>query len=273
MHFYTIMAFDPGLHNLGWATLLCDSNADKPYCLGHGVIHIDQAINDIKNLDKHYRQALMLGVISEKVSGLLWQYLPDKIAVEETLLNKNPHSSLILAMARGALLSSVGIYAKECAHKKSAQDTKDKRAMPKKSLNGPIKDKKTIEEWALSQETKTINGTLNSPIITNSMTAAEYRKNLLPKKNKKITMDLMGGVDLMSHKTALSLEGLDTIEIASYHPNTIKKFVSGYGKISKELLAQVLPFFLSNKEFVLSQSRDATDAIAIGLCCCIVAYK
>lgn len=46
--------------------------------------------------------------LHDAVAALIGTYAPDRVAVEEVFLNKNPQSTLKLAQARGAVLAACG---------------------------------------------------------------------------------------------------------------------------------------------------------------------
>ena len=46
--------------------------------------------------------------LHEAIAAVIGQYAPDRAAVEEVFLNKNPQSTLKLAQARGAVLAACG---------------------------------------------------------------------------------------------------------------------------------------------------------------------
>jgi crossover junction endodeoxyribonuclease RuvC len=46
--------------------------------------------------------------LHDAIAALIGTYIPDRVAVEEVFVNKNPQSTLKLAQARGAVLAACG---------------------------------------------------------------------------------------------------------------------------------------------------------------------
>ena len=92
----TLMGIDPGLRTTGWGCI-----QHTP----HGLLFKGAGI-----IKTHPQQteAERLGYLLTHLIDLLTTYAPDGVAVEEIFVNKNPHSSLKLAMARGVALCAPG---------------------------------------------------------------------------------------------------------------------------------------------------------------------
>ncbi len=90
-----VLGLDPGLRHMGWGVI---------DVAGNRLTHVaDGTINTNEKQDLATRLTTLHDGIMEVIR--LWQ--PDEAAVEETLSNKNPSSTLKLGMARGiALLSA-----------------------------------------------------------------------------------------------------------------------------------------------------------------------
>ncbi len=93
-----ILGVDPGLVKTGWG--LIQTHLNRVTYLDHGLIVPN------KNEDIFFR----LGRLHQQLGYIVNQHKPDCVVFEETFVNKNPTSSLKLAMARGALISSVPFY-------------------------------------------------------------------------------------------------------------------------------------------------------------------
>ena len=87
-----VLGIDPGLRRTGWGVIVAEGN--RLSHVAHGVIRTDQRQELAQRL--HY----LLGALSD----LLGRFAPDEVAVEETLANQNPTSTLKLGMARGVAL-------------------------------------------------------------------------------------------------------------------------------------------------------------------------
>jgi crossover junction endodeoxyribonuclease RuvC len=92
-----IIGIDPGLSNVGWA-ILEKRNSDIIY-LTSG------AIKTNPKDDTSIRLATIFSALNEFVR----EYKPDLASLEETFVNTNPRSSLILGQARGVIMASIGL--------------------------------------------------------------------------------------------------------------------------------------------------------------------
>ncbi len=87
-----VLGLDPGLRHTGWGVIEAEGNHLRH--LGNGVVVSDAKADLAQRLLQLHRG------ITEVVEG----YAPDAAAVEVTLANKNPSSTLKLGMARGIAL-------------------------------------------------------------------------------------------------------------------------------------------------------------------------
>ncbi len=93
-----ILGIDPGFRNTGWAVVKLNGNS--PILVGKGVI------SPCVKEDTHLR----LAVLYKELSAIIKEYSPFSVAIEETFVNKNPTSTMLLSQARGVLLSCVGAF-------------------------------------------------------------------------------------------------------------------------------------------------------------------
>ena len=91
-----ILGLDPSLTCTGWG--LVRSDGSRLSHIAHGQVPTDAKAAMAARLD-HLHAA---------ISAVIGQYAPDRAAIEEVFLNKNPQSTLKLAQARGAVLAACG---------------------------------------------------------------------------------------------------------------------------------------------------------------------
>ena len=89
-----IIGIDPGTNVMGYGIL--GINGKKPQLVAMGVIKLSK-------FDDHY---MRLRRIYERVSGLVKQYLPDEMAIEEPFFGKNVQSMLKLGRAQGVAMAA-----------------------------------------------------------------------------------------------------------------------------------------------------------------------
>jgi crossover junction endodeoxyribonuclease RuvC len=82
-------------------------------CTGWGIVRSEGArLSHVANgqvaTDAKAEMAERLHRLHAAISAVIGQYAPDRAAVEEVFLNKNPQSTLKLAQARGAVLAACG---------------------------------------------------------------------------------------------------------------------------------------------------------------------
>ncbi|MDH5723520.1 MAG: crossover junction endodeoxyribonuclease RuvC [Alphaproteobacteria bacterium] len=92
-----ILGIDPGLQKTGWGIIGVNGNALR--YIDSGLIKTDSRQDLCKRL-----AALHFGLIA-----VVDQYKPQLCAIEETFVNKNPHSTLKLGQARGVLMAAAAI--------------------------------------------------------------------------------------------------------------------------------------------------------------------
>ena len=89
-----IIGIDPGTNVMGYGLL--GVKAGKPSAIAMGVLVLNK-------FDDHY---LRLRRISERISGVIEQYLPDEMALEAPFYGKNVQSMLKLGRAQGVAMVS-----------------------------------------------------------------------------------------------------------------------------------------------------------------------
>lgn len=87
-----ILGLDPGLRHTGWGVI--DVNGNRLSFVASGALHTDE-----KQTLSHRLEVLHDGILA-----VIGTWKPDEAAVEETLANKNPASTMKLGMARGIAL-------------------------------------------------------------------------------------------------------------------------------------------------------------------------
>ena len=87
-----IVGLDPGLRRTGWGVIAAAGNELRH--LADGTVASDAAAP----LAERLRQ------IHTGVRDVLARHRPDEAAIEETFVNKNPSSTLLLGQARGAVM-------------------------------------------------------------------------------------------------------------------------------------------------------------------------
>jgi len=87
-----ILGIDPGLRRTGWGVIEAEGN--RLTHLAHGVVATDE------------REPLpaRLTILHQALEAIVAEQAPSAAAVEETLANRNPASTLKLGMARGVAL-------------------------------------------------------------------------------------------------------------------------------------------------------------------------
>ncbi len=91
-----ILGLDPSLACTGWGVIR--SEGSRLAHVAHGEVPTDT------------RAPLpeRLAALQAALAGVIAQHRPDRAAVEEVFVNKNPQSTLKLAQARGAVLAACG---------------------------------------------------------------------------------------------------------------------------------------------------------------------
>lgn len=90
-----ILGVDPGLRRTGWGVITMDG--PRLAWVAHGVI----------NPDPKADLADRLALLAEELRAVVAAHTPDEAAVEETFVNINPKSTLLLGQARGAAMASL----------------------------------------------------------------------------------------------------------------------------------------------------------------------
>lgn len=87
-----VLGLDPGLRNTGWGMIEADGNRLR--AVADGTVRSDARLPLARRLCELF----------EGVVAVIERWRPDEVAVEETFVNKNPHSTLRLGQARGVVL-------------------------------------------------------------------------------------------------------------------------------------------------------------------------
>jgi crossover junction endodeoxyribonuclease RuvC len=112
-HMIRILGVDPGLRHTGWGII--DMDGPRLSWVAHGVIDPDPKAD----------LADRLGMLCEGLRAVIHEHDPMEAAVEETFVNINPKSTLLLGQARGAALATLAAAAKlkvarSCGHQGQA---------------------------------------------------------------------------------------------------------------------------------------------------------
>ena len=91
-----ILGLDPSLSCTGWGLVRAE---------GSRLAHV---ANGQVPTEAKAPMAERLAHLHDAIAAVLAAYAPDRAAVEEVFLNKNPQSTLKLAQARGAVLAACG---------------------------------------------------------------------------------------------------------------------------------------------------------------------
>ncbi len=92
-----LIGLDPGLRRTGWGVIEADAN--RLSHVANGVIGSDAALDLTERLVQ----------LHEALRRVLEVYRPEEAAVEASLVNRNPTSSLKLGVARGVVLLAPGL--------------------------------------------------------------------------------------------------------------------------------------------------------------------
>lgn len=92
-----LIGLDPGLRRTGWGVI--DTDATRLSHVANGVVASDQSLDLTARLVQ----------LHAALKRVLETYQPDQAAVETSLVNRNPTSSLKLGVARGAVLLAPGL--------------------------------------------------------------------------------------------------------------------------------------------------------------------
>jgi crossover junction endodeoxyribonuclease RuvC len=92
-----LIGLDPGLRRTGWGVI--DVDATRLSHVANGTVGSDQSLDLTERLVQ----------LHEALRQVLETYRPAEAAVEASLVNRNPTSSLKLGVARGAILLAPGL--------------------------------------------------------------------------------------------------------------------------------------------------------------------
>jgi len=87
-----VLGIDPGLRATGWGVIVAEGS------------RLSHVANGVIRTDEKQELASRLDYLHAALGDLLRRFAPDEVAVEETLANQNPASTLKLGMARGIAL-------------------------------------------------------------------------------------------------------------------------------------------------------------------------
>ncbi|MDR3425231.1 MAG: crossover junction endodeoxyribonuclease RuvC [Alphaproteobacteria bacterium] len=87
-----ILGIDPGLRHTGWGVIAQQDNRLSFIAAGR------------INPDAGFPMALRLLALAEGLADIVRLYAPDEAAIEETFVNKNARSALLLGQARGSAM-------------------------------------------------------------------------------------------------------------------------------------------------------------------------
>jgi crossover junction endodeoxyribonuclease RuvC len=90
-----ILGIDPGLRLTGWGVI--EACGQRLSWVAHGVVAPDP---DADMADR-------LALLAEGIGEVIAAHAPDESAVEETFVNINPRSTLLLGQARGVALATL----------------------------------------------------------------------------------------------------------------------------------------------------------------------
>jgi crossover junction endodeoxyribonuclease RuvC len=90
-----ILGVDPGLRHTGWGVIAMDG--PRLVWIAHGVIKPDTKAD----------MADRLAILCDELRAVIETHAPQEAAVEETFVNINPRSTLLLGQARGAALATL----------------------------------------------------------------------------------------------------------------------------------------------------------------------
>ncbi|MEE8499423.1 MAG: crossover junction endodeoxyribonuclease RuvC [Kiloniellales bacterium] len=94
-----VIGLDPGLRRTGWGVIEADGN------------RLRHVANGVVRSDPDQPVAARLVQLHEGIAAVLAEYGPEEAAVETSLSNKNPASTLKLGMARGIALLTPALAA------------------------------------------------------------------------------------------------------------------------------------------------------------------
>ncbi len=93
-----IFGLDPGLRTTGWGIIAAEGN--ELHHVANGTVTSVAAASLAERLCQ----------IHAGICDVLAEYVPDEAAVEETFVNKNPSSTLLLGQARGVVVLAPALF-------------------------------------------------------------------------------------------------------------------------------------------------------------------
>lgn len=87
-----LLGLDPGLRVTGWGVIAFEGN--RLHHIAHGVVRSDEKLSLAERLLQ----------LHEGIAEIVALHDPAEAAIEETFVNQNPHSTLKLGQARGAVM-------------------------------------------------------------------------------------------------------------------------------------------------------------------------
>ena len=95
--FIRILGVDPGLRKTGWGIVA--ASGPRLTWIAHGDIKapVDAPMSE------------RLAFISRGLGEIVTQYQPERAGIEETFVNQNPRTTLLLGQARGAAMASLSL--------------------------------------------------------------------------------------------------------------------------------------------------------------------
>lgn len=107
-----ILGVDPGLRHTGWGVI--EVEGQRLTWIAHGVVNPDTSLD----------MAERLAAVATGLRAVIIEHVPTAGAVEETFVNMNPKSTLLLGQARGvamATLAAAGLKVAEFAARRVKQ--------------------------------------------------------------------------------------------------------------------------------------------------------
>ena len=97
-----ILGIDPGITKIGWAILDVDNNS---------ISFVASGLIKSKDSDALDKRLLFL---SNNIDNIIKEYNPTESAVEDTYVNNNARTSLMLGQARGAIVVTIAKHGIDC---------------------------------------------------------------------------------------------------------------------------------------------------------------
>ncbi len=97
-----VLGIDPGFRHTGWA--LVALKGSSAVLIDSGVI--SPCVNQ--------ENTLRLAELYKELGDIIAKYKPHSVSIEETFVNKNPATTMLLSQARGVLMAAVGSQKLSC---------------------------------------------------------------------------------------------------------------------------------------------------------------